>query len=465
MDSDDEDDATGPALTRPPLAENVGPAPEVMPAGEEDPPIQELWQQRQPFYGPTELEADKLPRHIRVILLNLQRLPLIKEADRSTQLMINLGLYQPDVAMLNDVGIHWPSLLTAHSWEERTRGVLPFHRRRFSYNIHDKSGEQVQWGGTGLLIFDQLKPRVFKDLGTDSDHLGRWTWARIQGREGTFLRIISAYRPVVNNQNEGSSYQQQKRYFRSKQKFEDPLVLFDLHLKHLLQEWLHEGDQIILGLDMNADVRTSKTATMLRELGLTEAILKHNRPDPPPETNYKNGNRVPIDGIFTTANIRPTQAGYTGYNVIMQSDHRGLWMDIPFESALGFNPPNLHKRDIKSVRAHDPRSVDIFNKLVHEGFKKEHDQTPKNLALLKQLRIDGAPLEEIIALHSQVLSDSNRIRLHASNRARKVFMGRLLQERMRRRKYRFWTLPVKFFTTLVQSKTGSLWMRHSGDQA
>ena len=155
--------ATGAApvfdLTMPEAADLAQAMPPTVGDAEEDPPSQEQWQQRQPHYGP-ELEPEKPSQHTRVILVNTQRLPLIKEADRSTQLMANLRLYQPDAVMLNDVAINWKKLLTEHSWAERTREALPFHRRRFSYNIHDSSEEQVQWGRTGLLILDQLKKPV-----------------------------------------------------------------------------------------------------------------------------------------------------------------------------------------------------------------------------------------------------------------------------------------------------------------
>ena len=191
---------------------------------------------------------------------------------------------------------------------------------------------------------------------------------------------------------------------------------------------------------------------MLREIGLREAILHSNKPDGPPETNSANGNRVPIDGIFTTANIKPSQAGYTGYNVIMQSDHRGLWMDIPFASALGFNPPNLHKRAIKQVRAHDPTSVATFNKLVKEEFKKGKDAVPKNLALLKQLQIEKAPLEEIIAMHSLVLRESELARHNARRRTRKAFMGKYAWSP----EWRSYKMPVLLWTKVVKNFTGKV---------
>ena len=300
--------------------------------------------------------------------------------------MENLKIHNPDGVLVNEPGLNWSKLPVSEGWSERAyKAGIQRCNPRFSYNIHDESGEQVQWGGTGVLLFDDFRTRQHGKMGSDPENLGRWTWARVQGREGKFLRLISGYKPVKNTTDEGSVYQQQLRYFRSRGTFEDPRTLFDLHLKHQLQEWLQEGDQIILGLDANEDVRNGPVRTMLHELGMKEAILSLNRPHQPPETNSKNNQRKPSDAIFTTAGIQPTQGGYTAYNTIMASDHRALWLDIPRTSTLGFNPPNLHKHEIRPVKASDPRSVNTYNKWVREGYKREHDMVPKNIALLKKL--------------------------------------------------------------------------------
>ena len=53
-------------------------------------------------------------------------------------------------------------------------------------------------GGTGLLVMNELRSRAHRHLGLDQENLGRWTWARIEGRAGHWLRVVAAYRPVIN---------------------------------------------------------------------------------------------------------------------------------------------------------------------------------------------------------------------------------------------------------------------------
>jgi hypothetical protein len=53
--------------------------------------------------------------------------------------------------------------------------------------------------------------------GVDSTGLGRYCWVVLQGRMYTRVRIVSAYRPVENNQDVGSVWNQHVRYFRKEQ--------------------------------------------------------------------------------------------------------------------------------------------------------------------------------------------------------------------------------------------------------
>jgi hypothetical protein len=51
-----------------------------------------------------------------------------------------------------------------------------------------------QFGGTALFSINQAAHRVI-DKVWDKTNLGRWTWARYQGKNMQSLRIVVAYRP------------------------------------------------------------------------------------------------------------------------------------------------------------------------------------------------------------------------------------------------------------------------------
>ena len=387
----------------------------------ENKPPTPLWLTRRKHHGDI-MEPEKDDRHVRLVLQNLMRLPVMKQADRSTQFLAALRDINPDGVLMSDVGIQWANLMIEHSWIERTTGVLAPHRFRFSCNSHENTGTQVQWGGTGLLCMGEFRSRTHGNMSQDTHNLGRWTSARIQGRHDFFLRVVSAYKPCKNTSDMGSSYQQQLRYFRSINDMRCPRELFDLHLQHQLQEWLAAGEQIILGLDMNEDVRTGNTAQMLHQLGLRDVILTMH-PDNPPETNYKNNHNTPIDALFATPGIRPSKGGFLPYMEVMNSDHRCLWIDIPFESALGYNPPNLHQCSPRLVKSKDPRSVQAFVKAT----KRLMDKQPSFLSKfqhLQTLRSNKGPVHEIISMHSTLLEENNQMRSEAARLARHVYRGK-----------------------------------------
>ena len=148
---------------------------------------------------------------MRIILPKLHRLPTLAKADKSTQFLAQLTVRDPDVVLMNDIGLLWSSLPVEDQWYERSRASpLPPTAHRFSYNTHEAYPDQLtQWGGTGIVLMKEAKPRLFGKMGSDHTNLGRWTWAKIQGRQGHFLRVVSAYQPVKNTSKTGSSYQQQ----------------------------------------------------------------------------------------------------------------------------------------------------------------------------------------------------------------------------------------------------------------
>ena len=210
----------------------------------------------------------------------MARLPTITRADRSTQHLENVKLYDPDAMLYCDVGLNWTNLPIEDRWKERMAfSHMPRDKSRFSCNAHDDSPQPVQWGGTGICIMNELFSRVHGKMGSDPENLGRWTWARIQRRENEWLRVAAAYRPVKNTAETGSSYQQQLRHFRNQGDYRCPIKIFDEQFLHQLQDWLSQGDHIIVGLDANADVRSGPVKHLFNEAGMHECVLKINKPD------------------------------------------------------------------------------------------------------------------------------------------------------------------------------------------
>ena len=112
---------------------------------------------------------------------------------------------------------------------------------------------------------------------------------RLEGRLNTFVTYIAAYRPCCNEKDVASTWNQHVRYFSEKGiTSPNPRDLFDVDLIALLQIILRNGDNVVLGIDMNKDVRTGKLAKQLKELGLIDLILSTHPSESPPATFNRN---------------------------------------------------------------------------------------------------------------------------------------------------------------------------------
>ena len=92
------------------------------------------------------------------------------------------------------------------------------------------------------------------------------------------------------------------------------------------------GDAIIIGIDMNEDVRTIRLARRLKELGLWELTLITHANASPPTTFIRNTNRTPIDGLFGTETVEVFRAGYTPFDSVSPAapsdGHKLLYAEV-----------------------------------------------------------------------------------------------------------------------------------------
>ena len=84
-------------------------------------------------------------------------------------------------------------------------------------------------------------------------------------------------------------------------------ILEDLGVE--LDKWIEAGDNILLFIDANTDVREQEITDFFDKRQMREIILlKHGRQCP--ATQNRNESCVPIDGVFATARLQAIKAGY-----------------------------------------------------------------------------------------------------------------------------------------------------------
>ncbi len=87
-----------------------------------------------------------------------------------------------------------------------------------AHNVHENVG-RIQQGGTSMLLFGHPTEQLdYDEMGKDTSGLGRWTVMTLKG-DGVRTRVICGYNPCGSGKlNSGTTYQQQRRYFVTKEK-------------------------------------------------------------------------------------------------------------------------------------------------------------------------------------------------------------------------------------------------------
>jgi hypothetical protein len=234
-----------------------------------------------------------------------------------------------------------------------------------------------------------------------------------------------------------STWNQQRFILDSLEREEDPIEAFDMDLIHIIKKWLSLGDQVILGIDVNEDVRNGSFARRLRvECGLQEIMIKNHGNDLP--NTYARGS-IPIDGLFVSRSLSNCPNGYT--DIIC--DHRMLWMDVPMELALGYIPSPTLSVSPQRLTLQDPRVVKRYNQLLRDTL--EQQDVLKKLHALEQGITNKITPSQICEYNSL---DSIRIQatIRAQKLCRKLRMGAVPfspQLCMAGKKNRAWKLLLK----------------------
>mgnify|MGYP003529804912 CR=1 FL=1 len=228
------------------------------------------------------------------------------------------------------------------------------------YEKHE-AGSIFQPGGVSLWSIG-VGIHQTQSTGQDPSGLGRWAWTRYRGRQGIHLRVVTAYRPVLNTSGALSVWNQQKAHFEAKDDDRCPRAIFTEDMPKEIRNWKEEGDQIVIGIDANEDVHTGKLAKAFRDKGLIELCTESNGQNG--LTTYNRGQR-PIDGIFVTSTLMASRCGYLPF----EFDHCALWIDIPMSAALGHKVAEIKRPADRRLKNNDPRVRNRYLKLYSESLK------------------------------------------------------------------------------------------------
>lgn len=293
---------------------------------------------------------------LRVGLLNHGGFSVQAGSTKDKLLLQYIRKYDFDIIALTESNQHWKNVPIEERLPERTRGWWEAMHLNTSYYKDFPVKNKFQPGGVSLWSLNQAAHRVMS-ADEDPTGLGRWSSTRYRGKLGISVRAVSAYRPVLNKKGVLSVWNQQKSYFDEHKRTGCPRDLFIEDLQKEIKKWKEAGDQIVLMLDVNEDVRTGKFTEKMRSLGLIETVTSQHGINGPP--TYEKG-KNPIDGIYVSSTLQGLKCGYLDFIF----DHRCLWMDIPVQIAFGHTIPPSIARRARRLNCNDPRIVKKYLKVL-----------------------------------------------------------------------------------------------------
>jgi hypothetical protein len=269
-------------------------------------------------------QQEKRPNTFRVGFDNIYNLPEDRRTSKSRQLIHYIVHKSYDCFCMVEIRINWKKMEHNNRWFERIWGKL---------NVTELSiTKALQPGSVGMITSEEVTHRV-TGMGKDPTELGRWCWMHLQGRKSDFAPCEALYE----------------------------------NLYPACSEWLAAGDQLIIGIDANEDVSLGQTAAFFVTLGMKEAILTRLAGKSPPATSNRNTRRQPINGLFVTPGLHAVAAGYEAFGVGCPSDHRVLWADFKYATALGFNSLPVMRPKIRRLNTKNPRMVEKYVQAVRKA--------------------------------------------------------------------------------------------------
>ena len=307
---------------------------------------------------PSEVDENTL----RIGSVNVNNVSPYADAERDQKLFQAIIDTEVDILLMQEIGVNWSKVPRTKQWQTRCDSVFEpgVTKSRLSFNRHDPTDTAKQWGGTG--VFSQGKIS-FYSMGTGGDkaELGRWTWARYRGKQGVVLRVVSIYQPCRNQTGALSVYAQHKNYLQGNNDDRDPRIAFKEDFQTELNEWIEDGDQVIVGGDVNQSVEHEDITSIFMEYDMTNVIFQRHGADNAPTTYYRTTSGRIVDGMWATPGIAVTRAGFLEPGDF-PSDHSLIWMDITYQSALGHNPPHPVSPNARRLKLGYPQIVDKYLK-------------------------------------------------------------------------------------------------------
>lgn len=191
----------------------------------------------------------------------------------------------------------------------------------------------AQVGRVAQFVLGELA-QYARSSSEDFRGLGRWNSWPFYADRSHVTRIVSAYNIAHHHSTEfGSSYQQYTRYLQNHDMVHHtPRSLFHNDFTGVLRRWIQDGERLLIFIDLNEHILTSRLAQDLREIGLEEATHLQWPEGVEPRT-YIQGSG-PNDAVYHTPNLEIVSSMQLSFHEGV-GDHRTVIVDVSSRSMIG----------------------------------------------------------------------------------------------------------------------------------
>lgn len=366
----------------------------------------------------------KEPDTLRIATWNSRGLPVFNEdrLGKNERIRIAISEYKIDVIGIQEPNKNWNLIDQEHRWDERTKHWWEARHNTIAFNKSDITSGRCQPGGTILMTVNKAVHRAM-EREVDKKGLGRWATTLYRGKRNIKTRIVAAYKPIKSG-GIGSStiYRQQQRAYLQHKREDDLRDSFLEDLSSQIQRWKNKGEQVILLIDFNDDVRGNRVRQWAAALGLKEHL---NTEGSPIVATHNQGRRT-LDAIFSTEGIESARKGYLAFGD-MPSDHRLGWMDVLYTTAFGHKMEPINIPGARRLKTDDPRIlkkwIKSYEKSIRESkFHKRVFELEKKV----NSRPEGTDLtEEEKSTFSKLLNERKKFIEIADRKCRKLYMSNI----------------------------------------
>ena len=359
---------------------------------------------------------------LRIGSINVNCIPVRADDNKNEELLTAIAKAELDITLMQEIGVNWSRISRPNQWNHRVREYMdPSHTKSvLNHNRHDITNCRWQYGGTGIITHGKLA-HFSMGAGSDKAQLGRWTWARYQGKGGVVLRCVSIYQPCANQRGARSVWSQHKQYLQENNDDRVPRTAFRDDLEVELAEWLETGDQIVIAGDVNESVFHESIAGIFERHNLRNVVFEGRDPTTAPKTYYNTAEGRVIDGMWATPGITAIRSGYLAPGDF-PGNHSLVWLDVSYQSALGHNPAMPQTPQARRLKTGDKKVTKRYLDHYEAGVKRH--RLEQRQQKLKANTTKGTPLTPLQKQEANAIDYiKTKCMLQANKKCRKIKAG------------------------------------------